>query len=233
MTLTQLQADVLQIISLTLTTSDYPSPSITLALNKWLRTVTGWVMAATGIWEFSGEKSTTNLVSGQSEYVLPTSMVALNRVAIKYSSSGNFVYAERIDDQETREAFENGTISRGSEASPVFREFDNSIFIYPVPSANVTAGLAIETMEDVTDLSSGSDSPNLNPLIHQVLSMGAAMDYCDSEEMYQKANRLERRIFGRPGGDGKDGMKHMIEVLSANRDRAARQRIIPRQRSYR
>lgn len=233
MNLTALRSDVRRNVSLQLTSTDFPDADVDVGLNKWLRLATGWVIGATGIWEFSAEKSTTDLVQNQIEYVLPTSMVLLNRVAIKYPNSTNYVYAIRLDDQETKDAFENGTITRGSEAAPVYREFDNSIFIYPKPSAAVTAGLAIETSEDVTEVSSGSDIPNLNPLIHQILSYGTAMDFCDGEEMYGKANRIERRIFGRPGGDGKDGLKYLVEELAANRDRSTRSQIKARVRSYR
>jgi len=233
MTLTTLRTDALRNVSLQLTTTDYPTADIDFCLNKWLRLVTGWVIGATGIWEFQGEKSTTDLVQNQIEYVLPTGFIILNRVSIKYPNSTNYVLAERLDDQETKDAFENGTISRGSEGAPVFREFDNSIWIYPKPSAAVTAGLAIETVTDITDLANSGDVPNLNPLVHQVLSVGAALDYAEQEEMAMKRNSLRERIFGARGGDGKDGLKYIIEELAANRDRSARSQIRPRARSYR
>lgn len=232
MTLTDLRTDVLRNISYQLTTADYSTTDIDAALNKWYRLVVGWIMGATGIWEYQGEQSVTDLVGGQAEYVLPTGMVAINRVAIKYPNATNYVYAERLDDLETRSAFENGTIDHGSEGAPVYREFDNSIFIYPKPSGNVTGGLSVETVNDVTSLTNAGDIPNLNPLIHQVLSLGGALDYCDAEEMYNKAVRLERRIFGRAGGDGKDGLKFLIEELAANRDRSTRNRITPRRTSF-
>lgn len=232
MNLTALRTDALRNISYQITTADYSTTDIDAALNKWYRLAVGWVIGATGIWEFQGEKSTTDLVNGQAEYVLPTGMVYINRVSIKYPNATNYVVATRIDDLETTSAFENGTISQGSESAPVYREFDNSLYIYPVPSAGVTAGLAIETVNDVTDLSAGGDLPNINPLIHQVLSLGAALDFCDAEEMYNKSARLERRIFGRAGGDGKDGLKFLIEELAANRDRSTRNRIIPRRTSF-
>lgn len=233
MDLTALRTDTRRNVSLQLTSTDFPDTDVDAALNKWLRLCTAWVIGASGIWEFSANKSTANLVMDQIEYQLAATMVALNRVSIKYPNSTSYVYAERLDDQESRDAFENGTISRGSEASPVFREFDNAIFIYPKPSAAVTNGLAIETIDDVTALSTGTDVPNLNPLIHQILSIGAAADFCDGEEQYNKAARLERRIFGRPGGDGKDALKYLLEEMAANRDRTKRTRIIPRVKSFR
>lgn len=203
------------------------------ALNKWYRLCVAWVMGAMGIWEMNGEIAVTNIVAGQAEYVLPVSLIAINRVAIKYPNATQYVYATRLDDLETRDAFENGSISRGSESFPVFREFDNSIFIYPIPTANVTSGISLELTKDITDLVGTNDTPNINPLIHQILTVGAAMDYCDSEEMYSKAARLDRRIFGARGGDGRDGLKYALEELAANHDRSVRNQIRARVRSYR
>lgn len=233
MTLAQLQADTRRKVSLQITSTEFPDADVNALLNQWYRTVTGWVIGASGIWEFSGEKSTADLVQDQIEYVLPAGMIFLNRVSIKYPNSTTYVTAERLDDQQTRDAFENGTISRGSEGAPVFREFDNSIFIYPKPSAGVLAGLAIETAEDLTDLASAGDLPNLNPLVHRILSAGAARDYCDIEEMDKRYARLDREIFGAPGSDGKGSLKYLVEELAANRDKSTRGRLIPRARSYR
>lgn len=231
MNLTSLRTDTLRKISYQLTTSDYPTTHIDANLNNWYRQCVAWTMMASGIWEFNGEQYTTDLVEDQVEYVLPT-FVALNRVEIKYPNSTRYVLASRIDDQETFSAFRNGDIDRGSEGSPMFREFDNSIFIFPASSAAVTDGLAIETIKDITDLSDGSDAPNLNPLVHQILSSGAALDFCEGNELYKKANMLRLRIFGQPGGDGSDGLKYLLEKLASNRDRTARTQVRPRTRSY-
>lgn len=236
MNLTALRVDALSNVSFQLTTTDYPTASIDLALNKWYRLAMAWAILASGIWEVQADKSTADLVLNQNEYVLPTNIVMLNRVCIKYPNATNYVYARRIDDQETTEAFENGVISTASEGSPVFREFDNSIWIYPAPTAAVTAGLAIELIDDITDLAAGGDIPNLNPLVHQIMSLGAARDFCDSEEMYNKVARLELRIFGKPASrystQADEGLKQTLEDLAANRDRTARAQIRPRVRRY-
>lgn len=233
MDLTALRASARRKVSFQSSASaKYGTTDLDANLNEWYRLVISWVVLATGIWEFQGEVSTANLVQNQVEYVLPTRLVALNRVELLYPNQSSYVTATRIDDKQVEDgAFGNGSISIGSEGAPVFRVFDNSIFIYPKPSANVTNGIRIELVEDLTDLSSGTDEPNLNPLIHRVLSIGAAYDYLVTTEAQRKASSYYTQIFGSYEGD-KRSLKSQIEALAAQRDRTTKPRIIPRQVSY-
>lgn len=233
MTLTQLRAKARKKVYRQLTSADYSDAEVDDDLNEWYRTIVGWIICASGIWEFNGEQSSTDLVLGQAEYVLPTSMVYINRVMVKYPNSSGYVTATRFDDKETNAAFPNSTNGIGSTSGPFFREFDNSIILFPTPTAGVVGGLIIETVNDITELVSGSDVPNMNPLIQSVISDGAALEYCESEDYDSKAARIRRRIFGTPGGDGKDGRKYQIEQLAANRDKTTPSRIVVRRTSYR
>ncbi len=225
MDLASLIVDTRQNISLSLTPSDYTDAQITIALNKWYREIAAWVIAASGPWEYRGGMPTTDLKAGQSEYLLPSNMVAITRVEIKYPNTTKFVKATRFDEFQTNSSIQDGEIDGAVEASPFFREFDSSIFIYPIPTADVTDGLAIEEIRDIQDLAQSTDTPDLNPLIEKTLSIGAAMDYCESEELYQKSARMERRLFGRALGD-KSSLKYQIEQLAANRDKSSPPRFV-------
>lgn len=234
MNLTALRASARRKISFQSTASSkYGDTDLDANLNEWYREVIAWVFAATGIWESNGEIATTSLVSGQSEYVLPTTMVVLNRVEVLYPGQTDYVVARRIDDKQVEnEAFANNALSFATTAEPMFRLFDNSLFLYPPPTDAVTNGLKVEIMDDVTSLSSGSDSPNLPPLIHQVLAIGAAYEYCSTNGHERKADRLSRRIFGRFDGDS-SALKAQVEALASSRDRTVKPRIVARKQSYR
>ena len=234
MTLTTLRASARRKISFQSTASQkYLDADLDANLNEWYRTIVGWAMAAAGIWEYNGEVYEGDLVSGQAEYVLPTSFVLVNRVEIKYSGSDDYVVATRIDDKQVSDAFGNGELSVGSTGAPVFRLLDNSLFLYPIPTANNTDGIRIEVLDEITDLSSGSDVPNLNPLCHKAIAIGAAYEYCQTLEQFRKASSLWNQLHGRPGGSPEEGLKHQIETLASMRDRTVKQRIIPRVSNYR
>lgn len=235
MTLTQLRASTRRKISFQSTASaKYLDADLDANLNEWYRTIAGWIFEASGIWEFSGDMLTTDLVDDQAEYVFPATLVGINRVEVKYANSTEYVEANRIDDKQVEgAAFGNGEIPFGSTGSPVFRLFDNSLFLYPVPTDNSTNGLRIELMEDITDLSAGGDIPIVNPLIHRALAIGAAWEYCSTLEQPRRASMLWNQLFGRPGGSPEESLKHQIQMLASQRDRSVKQRIIPRRTSFR
>lgn len=235
MNLTALRAMARRKISFQSTASaKYADADLDANLNMWYRILLGWVFETTGIWEFNGEMSTTNLVSGQEEYVLPEDFVILNRVEILYSGASGYVRATRADDKQIEgAAFGNDEIPVGSTANPVYRTFDNSIFIYPTPTASSSAGLRIEYLTDITELASGSDVPGLNSLVHHVISIGAAYEYCLTNEQPRKATMLWNQLFGRPGASPSESLKSQVQMLASQRDRSVKQRIIPRVRSFR
>lgn len=232
--LTALQASARRKISFELTSSDYSDTHLNANLNEWYREIIAWALEVTGIWEIRGERATTNLVQDQVEYILPTDdFIILNRVEIKYPNSSVYVKADRIDDKQVdNSAFANGEISFASEARPVYRVFDNSLWIYPKPSAAVSAGISMEYMKDIVDLASGTDEPDLNPLIRKGLAYGAAFEYASTNEMDKLASRLLRRLVGAGDGDT-TSIKYEVQLLAAHRDRSVKQQIRPRRQSFR
>jgi hypothetical protein len=232
--LTALRASARRKISHELTSSDYSDANLDANLNEWYREILIWALEVTGIWEIRGEQAFTNFVLDQVEYVLPTSdFLILNRVEVKYPNSSTYVKADRIDDKQVdNSAFINNEISLASEARPVYRVFDNSLFIYPKPSAAVTNGISIEYLKDVTDLATGTDQPDLNPTIRKALAIGAAYEFASTEEMDKLANRLMRRLVGSGDGDTAS-LKYAVQLLAAQRDRSVKTQLTPRRQSFR
>lgn len=234
-TLSTLMSSARRKIAPTLTSTDYPDVDLKADLNEWYRTILSWVILASGTWEFQSDMETTNLVTSQVEYVLPTGTINLNRVEIKYPNSTSYVIATRLDDKSTSDAFQNAAPQQAAIGTPKYRVFDNSIFIYPAPTAGVTNGLAIEIAKDITDLASSGDVPNLNPLIQTALAVGAAYNFCASNEMPRKAQMLWQQLFGRTTRSlepSKEALKTQIEDLAAQRDKSVRGRMTPRNTSY-
>lgn len=230
--LTALRTGTRRLISFQLTSTDFSDANIDASVNEWYRVIMAWVIQATGIWEIQGEMAKTDLVMNQVEYILPTDLVNIDRVEIKYSGQTEYVKMTRFDDKETDAPLSNNTLSDATTAAPYYRFFDNSIFVYPKPTAGSTLGLSIEYTKDVTSLSGGSDIPNLNPLVARALQVGAAYDYCRVTEN-PKANSFWIELFGRAGGNTDESLKHQIEVLAAQRDHSVRVQIRPKPKSYR
>lgn len=233
MNLTALRASARRKISYQAGSTKYPDTDLDANLNEWYRLCLGWMVLASGRWEVSGDTITTNLAISQSEYTLPSTTIRVHRVEVLYPDATDYVPATVVDDQSVpNDAFANSDINLGSVANPVVRFFDNSIFLYPAPTANVTNGLKVEVITDITDLSSGSDIPAEIPvLLHRTLATGAAYDFCSTHDLPRKADRLYREIFGRYDGDP-GALKTQVEQLAAQRDRITRRRFVPRFNDY-
>lgn len=232
--LTALRASARRKISHELTSSDYSDANVDADLNEWYREFIVWALETTGIWEIRGEQAFSNFVQDQIEYVLPTGdFIILNRVEVKYPNATRYVKARRLDDKQVdNEAFINGEIASATESNPVYRVFDNSLFIYPKPSAAVTSGISMEYLKDITDLATGTDLADINPLVRKGLAIGAAYEYASTNEMDRLASRLLRRLLGNGEGDT-NSIKYEVQLLAAQRDRSVKQQFVPRRQSFR
>ena len=233
MTLTELQASARRKISFNLTSAGYSDANLNASLNEWYRTVFGWALLASGIWELSGDVYTTNLVADQAAYALPSNLIYISRVEIFYAGASGYVKSTRLDDKETDNSLQNDVLVGQSEARPVHRFLGNNVILRPIPDENKTSGLAIILAEDVTSLSTGSDVPDLNPLIHRAVALGGALDYAVTQEMYRKSRELRGELMGFPGGSTENTLKRQIEQLAEIRDRSVKANLRARPRSYR
>ena len=235
MTLSDLRTRARARVSKSLTSGTYTDAQVDADLNEGYSEMISWVVQSTGIWEFRGERSTHDLILNQNEYILPSSdFIQINRVEVKYYGQTAYNKADRIDDKQVDyAAFQNGYIGYGDKSRPVYRLFDDSLFIYPSEDEQDSiAGLSIEYTRNVTDLVTGTDVPNLNPLVHRTVAALAALKYADAQDMEQKARRLRREIYGDYAEDPRSLMFE-VQELARIRDRSVKVRVIPRQRSYR
>lgn len=228
MQLSELRASSRRLIGVHITSTEYSDTNLDASLNEWYKTIIGWVIRKSDKWNPRGITSTTDLVSGQVEYVLPSAdLIQLKRVEIKYNSSDTYKSLDEIIDKAETGAFANDSINHQG-----YRLLNDSIFIYPAPTSDVTNGLSIEYVENITELTNDTDVPKLNPLVHRAVAIGGAMDYCRSEEMWKKYRELEAEMFGHLGGSREDSLKSQIEALSAMRDQSQKIRIKPRFTSF-
>ena len=162
----------------------------------------------------NGNIATTNIVAGQRNYALPSDILKLNEVYIKSTSAGEYIKATQRDilniseDPETYYPY-----------PPEFDLLNNSMYIY-IPEATitaVTAGIKIYFQKDLTELSGSTDTPNLSDIFRKILSIGSAIDYCLSQEMWNKVKKFENRLYGDPTVRNDQGMKGELIEFYANR----------------
>jgi len=186
--LTNLQSDIRYLIFNDSTNTQYSDTDINRNINRWYTNAIGSLLKVNGEWQVNGEVATTDLVDGQREYTIPADTMKVNEVYIKSTSSGEYIKAIQRDPKSVDiepESYHPST--------PEFDLLDNSFFIYIAEESitGVTAGLKIHYQSDITELSTGTDKPNLAEPFKRFITYGAAYDYAIANEMWNKAKVFE------------------------------------------
>ena len=124
---------------------------------------------------------TTDLVSGQNEYVMqqPTDiqvgMDKVSQIGIKYATTDNqftLLHSEDASNfQKTPEWYETNQ----PKSSPLYMLRDDSIFIYPTPTTDVAGGLRVHGIYTPIDLVSGGAESTIkfDRQFHEGIAIGA------------------------------------------------------------
>lgn len=158
-------------------TNTYSNADLDASLNMYNQLFVTEILDAMDGWDFQGEIATADMVSGQQEYTFPTDILRIKRIEVTYNGV-QWSRAEQFDINERRNATDAKSVDRDfSELSPYADMYDNSLFLYPVPSANQTAGIKIWYEKQVPQLVNATDSPSFVESFHKGLCHGAAKDY--------------------------------------------------------
>lgn len=159
-------------------TTTYSDADLNAAINRYYELFFSDIINSMDGWDFSGENLATNLVASQQEYVLTNAnLLKIKRAEISYDGT-NWYKLEFFDINERSKATDSTSISQDFDKTKPFADlYDNSLFIYPVPDANVTGGLKIWVEQNATLLSADTDEPEIAKPFHIGLAHGASMDY--------------------------------------------------------
>lgn len=158
-------------------TITFTNAELDASLNMYLDIFTTEILDSMDEWDFQAEISTTNLVANQQEYVFPSDILKIKRIEITYDGS-NWYECNPMDVNERSSANDSTSINNEfSTNEPYYDLMDSSIFLFPVPTSNVTAGLKIWYEKLQTQLSNDTDEPNIVRSFHKGLCYGASKDY--------------------------------------------------------
>jgi hypothetical protein len=222
--LSDIQSDVKFLVFGNSSETSYGSTDLNRNINRWYQTGIAWVLEANGDWQVQGTKATANIVAEQRDYSLPTNILKINEVYIKYEVGGDYYKARQKDPHAIELEPDQADVGYYPE-TPEYDIQGNSIYIY-IPNSDivaVTAGLRIFYQKNITDLSGSSDAPNLAEPFIRLLTCGAAYDYCLANELNNKAEKLKRDIA--------EIKQDLLEFYST-RSTAREIRLIPNEENY-
>jgi len=158
-------------------TTTYAAADLYASINMWYHTAVNEVLQSMDDWDFQGEYATASLVASQQEYTLPTDLIKIKRVEITYDGT-NWYPVSPIDINQISDPTDSTSVTNDfATSSPYYDLMDGSLFLYPVPTSNVTDGLKIWYEKEATELSGATDEPNIPEAYQKILCYGAAKDY--------------------------------------------------------
>lgn len=236
MDLTDIRTDARYAISPQITSVEYPDADLDRNANRWYKKVVGWVVALQGDWQMGGDIITRDFEAGVTTYDLPEGLLRIYKGEVLYTAGGSFVPLEFMDPQRNQALVEgNATRTIDDVNAPTADLFGDKITIRPAIDATgvtVVNGIKLWAQLTLADLVDDSDKPLLFDPVQRVISKGAAMDYCEAEEMWNKFREIKYEIFGDPRVINDKGIYGEIEALYSIRSGARRDGVRARRRSY-
>lgn len=136
-----------------ITSSEYSDLNLDRQLDKYYKKAIEIALKNSGEWEVSGEVATTNILSGQKEYILSTDtrLLTLKRIEVNLTGETNDWQKANILDMSVIDSALSNTDTCSSDID--IRIYDNSIFFMSEPTTDVTGGLKIYFSKEKKPLS--------------------------------------------------------------------------------
>lgn len=233
MDLSAIRTDARYLVSPQLTSTQYSNTDLDRNANHWYKKIVGWALAVQGDWQIGGEIIYRDLDEGVDTYALPDRLLRIYKGEVRFETGGDFVPLTFYDVQANQDSVEgNATRVFDDVTKPTADLMGTNIVVRPTPTEDVTNGIKLWAQLMLSDMTDSNEIPEILEPVHRGISIGAAMDYCEGEEMWPKFRELKYQMFGDPRVKNDEGVKGEIERLYAVRSAARRHSVQPRRRSY-
>lgn len=202
-------------------------PDFTRSANFALEKVSSVIMRSDGTWKWGDINNTDlsfaigDLVSGQSDYALSISHFKIRRVRIK-DSNGNWITLQPV----TRRQVSDSKLASTGTPNSYFKH-ENSIILSDTPNYDSEDGLEIEFQRGVDYFVVGdtTKSPGFNSQFHRLVSLYAALDWTEANEMDSRSEKIRNRIGVEPdevnGIPGSGMLRELADFYSTRDDDAS------------
>ena len=208
MTIGDINTKISFLTSADITSGGFATADRVISINYYYNRVLTAILRSQDEWDFDDNTITTtypiavrNMVINQPDYKFTTALWALTspegganassstisplkikRVELSYDGT-NWNKAEPLDLNEySRDTITNTINSQFQTGKPFYGVMDNALWLYPVPTANVTNGIKVWFDRSITeytssDVTTGTKVPGFDSNFHMILAYGAAYEY--------------------------------------------------------
>ena len=195
----------------------YTDADLYANLNMWYHDVVNEILKSMDGWDFQGEYATTSMVASQQEYILPTDILKIKRIEVTYD--GTNWYKVNFTDINSRESTNDTTsiANNYTEYNPSADLYDNSMFLYPIPTSASTNGIKVWYEKEATELSAATSEPAFTEAYHKILCYGAAKDYFEKYSE-KEGNTNKRNLQQQNLNKVLEDMKEFYNTRNQDRD---------------
>lgn len=149
--------------------------------------------------DFFWNRYTTDVVANQNEYVLknPTATVIwmkrIKRVEIKYSDTDTFRTVVQADTLANYSSSEDWLETYQDKSNPIYTVSDNSIFIFPKPTNNITNWLIISTINSLVDITTWAVETDIFPWYWQLRDFHPLLALWAKQYVYQSRWQINEK----------------------------------------
>lgn len=144
---------------------------------------------------------TTSLVANQQDYVIPASekVLKFHRVEVTYDGT-EWRKATPLDIGERHAPTNTSSISDDfSTSDPFYDLIANALFLYPIPTSNVTGGLKVWWTREIDEFVAAdtTQEPGVDEDFHRMIAVGASLDWAmvfDEKKAARLQNVWDREV---------------------------------------
>jgi len=208
-----------------ISSDNYSDTNLDRALNDYYMRGIAKAIQVNGQWEVKGTIATANIVDGQREYALPSTLVSLKMIEANLTGDEDTWRKLKIVDLRNLGAITNrqDDPNDDTEGESTIRIYDKSLYFLRPPKNSVTGGLKVYYSKEETELSGTSDEPSLAEHLHMYLVHGSCMDYSLRIDDTKTADKYRSLLL-------EDELN--LEEYYTNRLPAVQPRIKPRVEKY-
>lgn len=198
------------------TLATFPKADKVRAFNLGLDEVAVLVESVSGAWNFedSGQTdlniATTDIKDGQVDYGIDTTFLSILGLYIKDSG-----FYKEITPIDRRPIIENDTQQTGTPTN--YYLSGTSIYLYPVPDADITAGLKIHYLRNIKYVATDATTiiAGYNPQFYKLASLYASRDFAIAKGksnlnvILQRIEKMEGKLKGSYARRNKTGNRNM------------------------
>ena len=162
----------------------YPLVQKTRAANKTLRKIWSWIFEAYGGWIYDDSNNidfpiaTTQIVSSQQDYSIPSEALTVNDLEVK-DSSGNWYDLKPITSEEIDKLQAEKEFFKTNGLPIYYLMISGSFKLFPTPNYTQAASLRISFDRGATTFTSGdtTKTPGFVSQFHDAVAVGMALEW--------------------------------------------------------